>query len=482
MSNKFSELKSKLVCHDVISRYIKLKRSGGLYSANCPFHDEKTPSFMVNKDYYKCYGCGESGDVINFVGKYNNISNYEAALLLNEEFNVGLDFSTNDSNNTYSKEDIGRIIEYFTFLTSLQSDYIFNSNKYINSNNNLLDSLNKCNISIALHDAKFEPIYSFNKKIIGVFHFDTFYFLPNNFQPLTHKVESNKFIITTSYDVFNSLRVKNSCNIVFYNKIDLNFCKYLLSLRNTSDIELSNNIDNFEQTVKLLFYYGVFNVKYKGSYILESLCTWYTNKNDNKYIDLLFDCIKCITQVEVSLLILNKLMYKFPLIKPHVVNYINNNSKLYNEVTKSVKLQGSEVNETVIQEKERYNQKEYDVLKLNELLLILSELIVNNKTTHTYVKSKLISLIERNGFTGYYKDRLSNFLSDNNLNLITSNNNTEKLDTNVDSILISIILLEYELNLKKIKKGFIPYTEKNIINYRLDTLVSKINEIKKDAR
>ena len=59
----------------VVDRRVKLKKTGKNYSACCPFHDEKTPSFTVNPDkqFYYCFGCGAGGNAINFVMEYENI-------------------------------------------------------------------------------------------------------------------------------------------------------------------------------------------------------------------------------------------------------------------------------------------------------------------------------------------------------------------------------------------------------------------------
>ena len=60
---------------EVIDRRVKLKKTGKNYSARCPFHDEKTPSFSVNPDkqFYYCFGCGAGGNAIGFVMDYDNI-------------------------------------------------------------------------------------------------------------------------------------------------------------------------------------------------------------------------------------------------------------------------------------------------------------------------------------------------------------------------------------------------------------------------
>lgn len=65
----------------IIGEHVSLKKSGARYLGCCPFHSEKTPSFSVHpaKQFYYCFGCGESGDVFSFLMKYNNLD-FPAAL------------------------------------------------------------------------------------------------------------------------------------------------------------------------------------------------------------------------------------------------------------------------------------------------------------------------------------------------------------------------------------------------------------------
>ena len=60
---------------DVIDARVKLKRAGKNYSACCPFHQEKTPSFTVNreKQFYYCFGCGASGNALSFLLEHDRL-------------------------------------------------------------------------------------------------------------------------------------------------------------------------------------------------------------------------------------------------------------------------------------------------------------------------------------------------------------------------------------------------------------------------
>lgn len=75
---------------DVIGSHLELRRSGANFMARCPFHGEKTPSFNVNRNLqiFKCFGCGESGDVIKFVEKYESCSFMEALEILAKRANI----------------------------------------------------------------------------------------------------------------------------------------------------------------------------------------------------------------------------------------------------------------------------------------------------------------------------------------------------------------------------------------------------------
>jgi DNA primase len=90
MTNIVDEIKNRCNIVDVIGRRIALKKTGANHKGLCPFHNEKTPSFIVSeaKQRFTCYGCGVSGDVIAFVQRMQNLSFLEAAEKLAEEYGI----------------------------------------------------------------------------------------------------------------------------------------------------------------------------------------------------------------------------------------------------------------------------------------------------------------------------------------------------------------------------------------------------------
>lgn len=84
--------------YDVISDYIPLKRAGANYIALCPFHNEKTPSFVVSpsKNIFKCFGCGISGDAVKFVMEYEKLSFSEAIVKLAAKYGIKVIYTGSD--------------------------------------------------------------------------------------------------------------------------------------------------------------------------------------------------------------------------------------------------------------------------------------------------------------------------------------------------------------------------------------------------
>ncbi|MBK5253067.1 MAG: DNA primase [Peptostreptococcaceae bacterium] len=91
-NNVIDELKSRINIVDVIGRVVSLTKTGSNFKGVCPFHNEKTPSFIVSetKQIFTCFGCGAKGDAIEFVMKYYSLTFQEAIEKLAEEYNVRL--------------------------------------------------------------------------------------------------------------------------------------------------------------------------------------------------------------------------------------------------------------------------------------------------------------------------------------------------------------------------------------------------------
>ncbi|MBI4655017.1 MAG: DNA primase [Nitrospirae bacterium] len=107
-NNDLEEIKNRLDIVDVISEYIPLKKAGQNHKGLCPFHTEKTPSFLVSpsKQIYHCFGCGNGGDVFTFLTQYENISFQEAVEILAKRAGVVLKKPRKDAVDTQEKETI----------------------------------------------------------------------------------------------------------------------------------------------------------------------------------------------------------------------------------------------------------------------------------------------------------------------------------------------------------------------------------------
>lgn len=98
---------------DVIGGYFPLKRAGSAFVCNCPFHNEKTPSFNVNpgKQFFHCFGCGESGDAISFVKKYENLPFTEAVKKLADRAGVPIMEAAYDPQAEKRQRNRSRLIQ-----------------------------------------------------------------------------------------------------------------------------------------------------------------------------------------------------------------------------------------------------------------------------------------------------------------------------------------------------------------------------------
>lgn len=92
--NSISELKSRLDIVDIVSQFVELKKAGRTFKACCPFHSEKTPSFVVDplKNIFHCFGCGAGGDSITFIMEIEKLNYKEAIERLAEMMGFTLEY------------------------------------------------------------------------------------------------------------------------------------------------------------------------------------------------------------------------------------------------------------------------------------------------------------------------------------------------------------------------------------------------------
>ena len=98
---------------DLINSYIPLKRAGTGYKANCPFHHEKTPSFNVSphKQFFHCFGCGKSGNAIDFVMEHEGLLFMDALKRLATKAGVHLEEEPDDPNARAAKRSRGKLLD-----------------------------------------------------------------------------------------------------------------------------------------------------------------------------------------------------------------------------------------------------------------------------------------------------------------------------------------------------------------------------------
>ncbi len=124
----YETIKNSYDIVEVVSSFVNLKRVGRNYVGLCPFHSEKTPSFVVSpeKQIFKCFGCGVAGDVVTFYMKIKGISFWEALKELGERIGIEVKFKGKDPERESQKEKLVslcyKIARYYHKLLYVHSE------------------------------------------------------------------------------------------------------------------------------------------------------------------------------------------------------------------------------------------------------------------------------------------------------------------------------------------------------------------------
>lgn len=114
--DKKEEIRAAADIVEVVGDYVKLKKSGSGFTGLCPFHNEKTPSFHVTPrlNIYKCFGCGESGDVFNFIMEMEGISFPESLKTLAERYGIDIpdEHVKGEDERTHKREGIFHALKF----------------------------------------------------------------------------------------------------------------------------------------------------------------------------------------------------------------------------------------------------------------------------------------------------------------------------------------------------------------------------------
>lgn len=128
------QIRERIDIVQLVSRYIELKRAGRNFTARCPFHNEKSPSFIVSPEIqrYKCFGCGKSGDIFTFVMEYEHIDFKEALEKLGKEAGVKIEHHQSPEGKKYAiLEMINKLAADF-FHNKLDESVGAGAKKYLN--------------------------------------------------------------------------------------------------------------------------------------------------------------------------------------------------------------------------------------------------------------------------------------------------------------------------------------------------------------
>jgi DNA primase len=112
---------------EVVQEFVSLKRRGVNYLGNCPFHNEKTPSFTVSpaKNIFKCFGCGKGGNSVHFIMEHEHMTYYEALKYLAKKYNIEVIEDIQNEEDIQQKNDRESMLVLSTYAQKLFSENLF---------------------------------------------------------------------------------------------------------------------------------------------------------------------------------------------------------------------------------------------------------------------------------------------------------------------------------------------------------------------
>lgn len=160
--NIADEIKSRCNIVDVVGRVVPLKRSGSNYKGVCPFHNEKTPSFVVSesKQIFTCFGCGATGDVLEFVKRYYNLDFKGAVEMLGKEYGIDTSGAFKGGRRKEEFYEINRnaaVFFYRSMREKINPGYTYMKKRGISE-----DTMNRFGIGYA--DGEWDSLYRYLKE------------------------------------------------------------------------------------------------------------------------------------------------------------------------------------------------------------------------------------------------------------------------------------------------------------------------------
>ncbi|HJO92191.1 MAG TPA: DNA primase [Victivallales bacterium] len=177
-----NDIRSRCDIHDIISNYIPLKKNGNRYKALCPFHNEKTPSFIVSpeRQTFHCFGCGKGGNVFTFIMEKESVDFPEAARILASRCGIFIPENYDPVKNEEYKKTANQREKLYSLhktVSKWYSEVLFNEIgkeglKYLYDRNITKDVINKFKIGFAPNawDSTINFLKSKNYTVNNIIH------------------------------------------------------------------------------------------------------------------------------------------------------------------------------------------------------------------------------------------------------------------------------------------------------------------------